>query len=346
MTSPTLHPDPDLVFQEGPYTIRPATPADRDAILETFNLVFSEGNPGFVPRRPEVWDWTYAQNPAGMQAWVAVIEDGTVCAQFASLPERIRMCGEDTLYGQIVDSLAHPDHRAGLKRPGLWVKTGTLMVDHYGRPERDSFMYGYPVPHAFRIGQRFLGYHVIRTQLYLTLPTGDDLDGGAPRDLVEEVTGFDDSSTRLFERICPPDGAMAIRDPAFLTWRYVDHPLLSYRFGVVRDGDELRGLAAFRCGEFSNTDQGLLVEWMVAPGDDEAARALLSWGRDLARAEGRDQLGLLLADCDPWWLPIQRMGFTATKTKYSLVGRSFLPDRTADWLRDHWLITLGDSDLA
>ena len=336
----------DLVQRDGPYTIRPATVDDRGAILETFDLVFSEGNPRYEPRSPEVWDWTFVQNPAGMQAWVAVIDDGTVCAQFASIPERVRMCGRDTLYGQIVDSLAHPDHRAGLKRPGLWVKTATLMVDHFGRPERDAFMYGYPVPHAFRIGQKFLGYHVIRTQLYLTLPTARTLVGGEPEGLVEEVTGFGGEALRLFERICPPDGAMAVRDAAFLKWRYVDHPLHTYRLGVVRAGGELRALAAFRCGEFSNTDQGLLVEWMVEPGDDEAARAILAWARDLARAAGQEQLGFLLADCDPWWLPIQRMGFEATRTKYSLVGRSFLPDHTPDWLRSHWWITLGDTDLA
>ena len=51
----------------GRYTIREAAPADRDGIVESFNLVFSEGNPEFVPRLEASWDWAFLQNPAGRQ---------------------------------------------------------------------------------------------------------------------------------------------------------------------------------------------------------------------------------------------------------------------------------------
>lgn len=332
------------MIREGAYTIRPATTDDREAILATFNLVFAEDNPAFEPRSAEIWDWTFPANPAGMQVYVAMTDDGTCAAQFASVPNRVRLRGKEVLFGQIVDSFAHPDHRAGLKRPGLWVSTAQPMVAHFGDPERNVVMYGFPVPHAFRIGQRFLGYHVIRTQNYLALDGGAAWDGDAG--LVDEVSGFGDEAGALFERVCPPKGAMAIRDEAFLTWRFTDNPLYDYSVGVVAGSDGAwRAMAVFRCGTYTDTSQGLIVDWMVEEGDDEAARALVAWAQGRAKEGGENKVGVSLADCDPWWVPLQEAGLRVARTKYDLVGGNFVRRFTPDWLRHRWQTTLADTDL-
>ena len=44
------------------FTVRPFEPGDEQGVLELFNRVFAEGNPGFVPRTMETWRRLYVWN--------------------------------------------------------------------------------------------------------------------------------------------------------------------------------------------------------------------------------------------------------------------------------------------
>jgi len=70
------------------YDIRPFRPGDEEGILATFNAVFGENDPSFVPRTRAEWDWAFARNPAGRRIWVAECE-GVIAAQCAALPYRV-----------------------------------------------------------------------------------------------------------------------------------------------------------------------------------------------------------------------------------------------------------------
>ena len=52
-------------------------------------------------------------------------------------------------------SMVHPDHRRGLKRPGLFVETALPFFEAYGGKDRDWVHYGWPVENAWRIGKTF-----------------------------------------------------------------------------------------------------------------------------------------------------------------------------------------------
>jgi len=337
------------VMRCGRYTIREGTPADRDGILSSFNLVFSEGNPDFVPREASAWDWAYCQNPGGRQIWVAAADDGTIAAHFAGWPMRVRHDDGQVLFSQIVDSFTHPEHRRGLKSPGIFTRTANAFIDCLVWPHRNAILYGLPVPDHFRLGARQIGYEVVRTQLHLALRADQELRGGEAAGLeVEEVSRIGDRVERLFDRCRTQDEVSVIRDSAFVNWRYADHPTERYSIGVVRDGDELRALAVFKDGFFTDIQQGLLVDWLVPADDEEAARALLGWAREKTRAAGREQCGLVIASTDPWWDGLQAMGMKALRTKYILVygdlGRD--PRFDEDRLRRRWRYTLGETDLA
>jgi hypothetical protein len=332
----------------GRYTIREATPADRDGILTSFNLVFSEGNPQFLPRDAASWDWAFQGNPAGRQVWIAVADDGTVAAHFAGWPTRVR-CGSDlVLFSQIVDSFTHPSHRRGLKRPGIFTRTANAFIDCLVWPHRNAILFGLPVPDHFRLGARQIGYEVVRPQIQLSLRADQPLHGGDPAGVtVEEVPSVDDAVERLFGRCFDADTAMAIRDAAFVNWRYANHPSHQYHIGIVKDGDELRGLAVYRDTLFSDIEQGVLVDWLVPSDDVDAARALLKWARELTRVAGRDQCSLVIASTDPWWEPLQLLGMKALRTKYILVYGNLCRDPRFDeaWLRAHWRYALGETDI-
>src|SRR5262249_17522373 len=51
---------PPLIMAAPKYVIRPFQPGDEEGILATFNAVFGENDPAFVPRTREEWDWAFA----------------------------------------------------------------------------------------------------------------------------------------------------------------------------------------------------------------------------------------------------------------------------------------------
>ena len=122
------------------YDIRPYAAGDEQGILATFNCVFGEDDPSFEPRTLADWEWTYRRNPSGTRVWVAV-RDGLVAAHYASQPNRVRVEGKERIFGQILDSMVHPEHRQGLKRPGLFVETARCMLDATCGPDKDLVTY-------------------------------------------------------------------------------------------------------------------------------------------------------------------------------------------------------------
>lgn len=340
---------PDTHLRLGDYTIRAGGPADRDAILATFNRVFAEEMPDFRPRTAEEWDWAFANNPAGTNIWIAAADDGTVCAQFAGIPIRVLAGEKEVVLSHIVDSFTHPEHRRGLKRPGLFASVVHAFCDAILWPDQLPTFYGFPLPAPYRLGVKVLGYEVVRTVLQqwsmLDWPLPAD-EGGTPE--VTEVARFDHEVRPLFDRCHEARFDQAIRDDVFLNWRYADHPSAAYRFAVVRGDGGLRGLAVYRGASFSEVPQGLLMEWLVPPDDTAAARALIAWAREQARSDGLDRIGTLLAPIDPWWTRLPALGFRVVPTKYILVTGMLSRDRRfdEDRLRTRWRYTLGEADLA
>ncbi|MCI0587094.1 MAG: GNAT family N-acetyltransferase [Planctomycetes bacterium] len=335
--------------------IREYRPGDEDAILACFNRVFARENPRFVPRTLAHWHWKYRDNPSGNRIFVAVTEEGEVAAHYAALPARAIFRGRPVTFHQGIDSMADPRfRRVGLARgadgergPSLFAQTGRRMIERWGLSGVDQFGYGLPIPIAWRVGKDWMGYEVIRTLLLLFAEVGKEDRGGGGRGVeVEEVADVPAEADRLWERAAPEWEAATVRDARYLRWRYVEPPDLRYRIALARGaGGDLRGLAVYRQGEFSDRDQGLLVEWLVPRGEEEAARALLSWARACARPDS-DRLAAVVPETSPWFLFFQREGFLVEGTKYILVGRNWVGPEDATWFRKNWYFTLGDFDVA
>lgn len=337
-----------------PYTIREYLPGDEVQILETFNRVFGGVDPNFVPRTMEEWQWTYAQNPSGWRIYLAVHDDGRVLSQYAGIPERARIDGEPTFFTQAVDSMTDPSFRAGLKRPGLFVLTSYPYSEAYGGPppDKDTVVWGYPIPPAWRIGKTYMQSEVVRTQLKLVcapdelaVPPGGQLT-------VEELDEFPEDTLELFEAQAARSGAIAVRDKAHLDWRYVYKPGASYAKVAVRRKGRLVGIAVVRDGVFSHEPGCLLADWLVAgprragePFDIEAAAELLAWWRARGAASPSGMLTCVFPDTSAEWLALQEVGFRARDTVYFLAARNFVKRYDMRWLRRNWYYTLGNSDL-
>jgi hypothetical protein len=327
------------------YEIRPLRPGDEQSLLACFHAAF----PG-VERTLEEWRWACEQNPAGQRVFVALYE-GRVVAQYAALPRRVWIAGGEHVFAEIVDSMAHPEHRAGLARPGLFVATARAFFAAYGGRERDLVHYGWPVPRALRIGQHYLRYEVVRTQCVLVKELGAGSPGSVPPPAgIARIERFDHQARWLWERCAGEFGASAVRDAAYLNWRYADHPRHAYHALGVRDAAAvLRGLAVWRRADWGRPepvpDLGLVAEWLVPPAEGDVGDALLAALEHEARAAGARALVVLLPEWSPWFARFQERGFLVHPTDYAMVARNFDPRFDVHWLAAHWWYQLGDGDL-
>lgn len=328
--------------------IRELRAGEEASLLACFNETFAQIDVTFRPRSMETWRWAFERNPAGRRIFVAVSE-GRVVAQYASLPVRMLLDGQPTHFGQIVDSMAHPGYRRGLKRPGIFVRTALPFFDHYGGASKDVVMFGLPVPQAWRVGKTFLQYEMVRELCTLERDAGSPVAlPPCPAELeVVETDRVGDWIENLWRPFHPSQRCLAVRDAAYFGWRYSDHPSHRYVFGIARarGGTDARGLAVYRRGTFAGKDAALLVDWMVPSGDLAAGAALLDWAAGRAQAENAPRLSALFPSWEPWFEHFQERGFRVRPTMYFLVARNFAKACDMGWLRDHWYYTLGDFDL-
>jgi len=135
------------------FTYRNYEPGDEVEILKTFNVVFREVcGESYVDREMDFWKWEFLECPFGHRITLAVTPDGTCAAQYAGVVYPMATAFGDCTFVHIVDSMAHPEYRKGLKRPGLFV-TAAYPWFELCSEKGDAVMYGYPVPIAERIGR-------------------------------------------------------------------------------------------------------------------------------------------------------------------------------------------------
>ena len=342
------HP-PAPVTDRSALTIRPYRPGDEARILATFNRVFAAVDPGFVPRDLATWRWLYERNPSGARIWLACDEGDHVVSQYAGLGQRMWVEGQRANFSQSVDSMTDLGRRAGLKRPGIFVQTCRAYVERHGgdAPDRDVVMWGLPVPAAWRIGQAYLGYGMVRTQLELAAAPDEVRPAARAGRSAEiaEVEDFPQDADALSERLGRERGALAVRDRAQLAWRFTQHPLHDYRVASARSRGELVGIAVCRPGSFDGREGLLVADWVVPADEPAAAAGLLDWLVQCARASDAAALQAIFPETAPEWLAFQRAGFRARGTQYVLAGRSYARRIDFPWLRRNWYYTLGDTDL-
>jgi hypothetical protein len=333
-------------------TIRPYRPGDEHAILRTFNLVFREVcGPGFVDRTLEQWRWAYLDNPAGHRISLAVADDGTIASQYAGMP---MLC--DTPWGEqrfvhCVDSMTHPAFRQGLQAKSLFVETCLPFWAH-GRAVGDALFYGFPVDAAFRIGQRYLKYELLRVIDFLIRELQAEPLPAAPADVaVARVDAVPADVGGLYERVRADKQTLVRRDQRYLGWRYVDNPARGdYELWTARRDGALVGLLVLKPGSGLAPDSATIVDWLVPEADAGAASALLSVAVRRQREEGRQRL---LAVFPPWSHEHRALlahGFaivpSSTWLQRRLIHNVNDPRFTAAHLANAWWYTLGDSDLA
>jgi hypothetical protein len=102
---------------------------------------------------------------------------------------------------------------------------------------------------------------------------------------VQPIRTFDDDATAVWDRLTPALGAGTRRSARYLNWRYIHHPVWTYRCFEARERGKLTGFAVYHLETVRDTSAkvGRLVELVAEPA---TADALLRAALHDARAQG------------------------------------------------------------
>jgi hypothetical protein len=334
----------------GGVEVRLYRPGDEAGIVATFNLVFREVcGPSFADRSLDFWRWEFADRGLGRAIAVAQADDGRIIAHWGCVPLAMTTELGDMVFLHSVDSFVHPDFRAGLKRPGVFVETGLLCMEHSKKVRRDALIYGYPVPAAERVGTRYLGYRLVAVVDYLCREV-DGPAAAAPAGVrVERTRAVPDGIEELFGRAAKDLRCLVRRDAAYLRWRYLEVPGVEYEILAARRDGALAGFMVLRVAHELVPGCTCIADWIVPPDDVATTDALLAAAAERARAAGRRTL---MAVFPPWSresAALVARGFAVVPSSRWLERRLMEnigdPRVTNEWLRASWWYTLGDSDL-
>lgn len=239
--------------------IRRATESDIPRLDALFRDVFHE-------ERPEsVWLWKFFRNPAGTFSYLCEA-DGRVIAHCGGAPVRFHAYAEPAVALQSVDFMSSPSYAGGVGGGGVFVRMVRAFFSDYCGPDTIPVVYGFPGERHRLLGERILGYRPVERVVEFEIEPS-----GAP----PAFEPLGEADCALFDE---PFAVGAVRDIAYLRWRYLDHPLFRYGIVRVKSGWSRRTSAAAIVRE---TDEKIYVMELTAR-DAAAMRSLVA---KLARAD-------------------------------------------------------------
>ena len=333
-------------------SVRSYRPGDEDGILQLFNEVFAEDDPGYAQRSRAHWEWEFLKNPAGTQVVLGIDPDGKIIAQYACLPARVNLRGEDVCVGQGIDSVVHQDYRRGLKREGAFLKTARYYFEHYGVPEVNAFGYGFPNKKAYRIGVKMLQYVPIaapvRTLARNLINFRDDAEVSVGADRSASITAierFDERVDALWRRLAPSLPMAIIRDRTYLNWRYVDCPSVEHAaFGLDDGAGGWRAVWVVR-KNWMGPPILAVSDLLVDPKDEEAVATILAQVCAYAREHGQQRVEIWVPPTNHVFDTVSTRGFVPEDSPFNLCIKIYEPSIDPAWARANWMYTIGDSDV-
>jgi hypothetical protein len=276
-------------------------PGDEADILALNKL---EYGPTHVMVNPEDFRWRYSENPAG-QTQITVVRDECshqVVGFTWTIPLQMRIFGQNYLAALTANSLVHPDYRDSLAYVKL-IRHRQQMIRQRGIP----FRYNFPIETLFERTSSvermssFLIPLLVRPLNMITLARArftrrglqmlvgwggqvatsllfrSQARGAQQHQLkVEWLDQFDERFDALWTRVQDKYAIMAVRNRAYLAWRFASVSDRMYRILIALAGDELVGYVVLRCtDEIRGILTGLVMDLLLEPGSRGETAGLL-----------------------------------------------------------------------
>ncbi len=309
---------------------------DELAVRDLLRASLGAGPAGERP--PEFFRWKHLRNPFGRSYMLVAEEDGRVVGFRSFL--RWRFSAGDTTVTAVraVDTATHPDFQGR----GIF-RTLTLAALDDLRSETD-LVFNTPNaksgPGYLKMGWRSVGRVPIGIRVRRPirfLRNVRHLGADEPRRTPPRVEAETASGATLAGRasVGTDERLSTLRPPDYLTWRYLDAPLLDYR--IVSDGD---GAAIFRVRPRGRLWEATVVELFAS---DPAVGARLL--RRVARSADVDHVSCSFPSGTIAASAARRCGFVPSPQGPTLMTNP-LRDLPLDpgSLRS-WALTLGDVEV-
>ncbi|MET0591497.1 MAG: GNAT family N-acetyltransferase [Polyangiaceae bacterium] len=252
------------------------------------------------------WRWSQEENgfPAETRQW-SLLDGSRLVGFLATVPQRFRVAGTETLVHSSCDFMVHPDYRFhGIALMREYFRACDNCVSLDDMPATIAvlkMMKAVPVENAMRY-VRVLDGRVAKDRIArlasvppiaflpaTVLLRAYDAARALALPKVEKVRDFDVRFDRFFASTMDARSISLVRDSTYLSWRY--GPLSPHRtrtIGVVTDGQgEIDGYVVSATGESPEDRAGYIFELHVRPGAPPAlTSALLTFACRQIRREG------------------------------------------------------------
>ena len=162
---------------------------------------------------------------------------------------------------------------------------------------------------------------------------------------VRVIRRFDDSFTRLWERVRPRLGFAVRRDAAYLNWKYIQAPHVRYSIATLDRDGEAAGYVVYRHVQEPRGRVTLLVDFLADPDDATGFLTLLRWVDREARAADTDKIRTFALH-DGFRRLLRKSGYYPVRSTMEFVAKINAVDVAPAFYQDtsRWHVTLGDSD--
>ncbi|MDQ1336986.1 MAG: family N-acetyltransferase [Thermodesulfobacteriota bacterium] len=349
--------------------IRDYRKGDEAQILALRQCVFGDLDP--VRLMPETWQWQFRDNPAGEPAWALAEEQGRIVGQYAVIPTRFVVQGQETCFALSCDTMIDPDYR----RQGLFTALARHVYQQIESEGRLAAVWGFPNEASLPGFTRHLDWRLLtvfplrvaplrpltllRTCLGLknpgNMPAGRKGDPVAPACAnipglqVEPVTRFDKEYDELWGRHRGIAPVIQIRDAAYLTWRYAGIPDFGYRPFAIRSGGRLLGYMVIRTLGLMGHFFGVLTDLFPFPVRDPlTTMQLFRLARNYCKDQGAEFMTCLLSQADPTFFKaagLRTVPAILNPRKWHFGVRYAPQDAPVLGPPENWYLTYGDTDM-
>lgn len=296
---------------------------DPPALADLFTRVFGH------PKGGQTIEWLFRPGPAGESPRAVAVADGRIVGHAGATALRFALDGAVVRGGYSVAAMTDPASRG----QRIFFRVGEHL---YRRMTERGFAFvaGFSNQNSFRLMTGPLQRTAVRPFPWCVRPLSPLAAArglfrlGTPPPLLADdaaaraIEGASGAAVRL--SLVTPDDARfdivwrrtadtvrigAVRDAAFVAWRYGTRPDASYRLVLAEQSGEPAGWLAYRRMELRGIAAGFVVDLVLAPGADDAGRALLRAAAALGRAEGAALLSVLRPSAGPAHRALRRAGF-------------------------------------
>lgn len=324
-----------IEVEAGSFVARPYRREDEAEVLALWHLAFGR------ELDEAIWRWKYAENPFGQRILLCLDDNGIALVMYSGVPYRATWNGRTVEIVQLMDIMSHPDYR----KTGLFVKAADAFFDHFAGGDSVLY-YGIPGRYHFDIGAKYLKYSELESGVaYLRgdtsfLARNPRVFGGRAERIDRATTKLDDVWSALQSHF----PLAAIRDAAFVDWRFLQNPIRDYRVYLYRSGLSKRPQGYAAVGVEGDTAR--VVDILVPPDQVLITDFTGQIAADLGR-KGIETVETWM----PWSHFICRMlkdaGWKREPEPLGIVptARSFDDRLTIPWASDNFFYTMADSDL-